>query len=112
MRANAYRLLRNPKVARRVRDLQQAAASRTMMSTAELIADLEAMATADVNEIMSLTVGACRYCWGNGGRYQWRDETELALAQSVASDDAATPDASGGLGYRSCAQASIRIMTS
>ena len=39
-------------------------------------------------------------------------QTELALAQSVASDDAATPDASGGFGYRSCAQASIRIMAS
>jgi hypothetical protein len=106
VRVNAYRLLRVPKVARRVRELQQAASERTLMSAAELIADLEAMATADVNEIMSLTVGACRYCHGEGGHYQWRDNAELARAieRYRASLDTRTPlpapDASGGFGYR------------
>jgi hypothetical protein len=85
-----------------VRVLQDAAAERALKSTAQLVADLEAMATADVNEIMTLTVGACRHCWGVGHHYQWRDEAECARAFDDAIASAQPlPDMSGGFGYRS-----------
>jgi phage terminase small subunit len=101
LRSTSYNVLNNPKVRARVAALQAAMTERTVMTTAELIADLEAIASADVNEIMSLSVGACRHCWGYGHRYQWRDDMEYARAV----DDALAahkplPDMAGGFGYR------------
>lgn len=99
-RVAAYRLLKNPKVAARVRELQDAAADRSGRSAAALIRELEEMVSADLNELMQLVVGSCRHCHGQHGAYQFRDEMEYARAF----DDAATtgkplPDMSGGLGY-------------
>lgn len=102
LRSTSYNVLNNPKVRARVAALQAATNAQAVMSTAELISELEAMATADVSEVVALTVGACRHCWGYGHRYQWRDEFEYARAFDEAL--AATkplPDMAGGFGYRS-----------
>jgi phage terminase small subunit len=106
-RVDAYRLLRNPKVAARVRELQDAAASRSLRSTAALIAELEEMVDADPNELCSLTVGACRYCHSTPpGSYHWRDEREMAKAvdawlASISSPlPLPAPDTTGSMGYR------------
>lgn len=106
-RVDAYRLLRNPKVAARVRVLQDAAAGRSLRSTAALIAELEEMVDADPNEVCSLTVGACRYCWSDPpGSYHWRDAAELARAADAWLASLSTPkplpapDTKGSMGYR------------
>lgn len=102
LRATAYNVLNNPKVRARVAALQAATNAHAVMSTAELIADLEAMATADVSEVIALTVGACRHCWGEGHRYQWRDELEYARACDEAlAAVKPLPNMAGGFGYRS-----------
>lgn len=102
LRSTAYNVLNNPKVRARVAALQAATNAQAVMSTAELIADLEAMATADVSEVIALTVGACRHCWGEGHRYMWRDELEYARACDEAMAAAKPlPDMAGGFGYRS-----------
>jgi len=104
-RNNGYKLLHNPKVAARIRELRGALCERSLMSTGELIADLEAMVQADVNEIMALEYTACRHCHGVGHAYHWRDEGELARAVAeyldsmASSKHVAEPDASGGLGF-------------
>ncbi|MGH8132882.1 MAG: terminase small subunit [Steroidobacteraceae bacterium] len=72
-RTNAIRLLRNPKVTQRVAELQNAAASLSMRSTAVLIRELEEMCTAEVAELMRLDVHACRRCWGKGQNHRERE---------------------------------------
>ena len=100
-RVNAYRLLRHPGVTARVRQLQEAANEHSLRSTASLIRELEDMTDADINELLTLSVGACRHCWGEGGGYQWRDELEYAKAADVAlAADKPLPDMSGGFGYK------------
>jgi phage terminase small subunit len=105
IRVNAFRLLRNPRVATRVRELQEAAGERSLRSAASLIRDLEEMVETDPNELMRLDVGACRHCWGEGGRYQWKDDRELGaavdayLASLVRPCPLPAPDCSGGVGY-------------
>jgi len=106
-RAAAARLLRNPKVAARARELQDAAAGRSLRSTAALIADLEEMVECDPNELMRLDVGACRRCWSTpAGAYHWRDEAELATAVEAWMASLSTPqplpapDTTGSMGYR------------
>jgi hypothetical protein len=100
-RVNAFRLLRNPRVASRVRELQEAAAARSLRSTASLIHDLEAMVDCDPNELVRLDVGPCRQCHGHDGNYQWRDLAEYCAAMTKALDEgAAMPSDAGGYGYR------------
>jgi hypothetical protein len=99
-RVAAYRLLKHPKVAARVRELQQAAAERSGRSAGELIRELEEMVSADLNELMQLVVGACRHCWSEHGAYQWRDDAEYARAFDEAlATHGPLPSLAGGMGY-------------
>ncbi len=99
-RVAAYRLLKHPRVVARVRELQDAAAERSGRTTAALIAELEDMATADLNELVQLVVGSCRHCWGTHGAYQWRDDGELARAlDSAMTTGQPLPALDGGVGY-------------
>lgn len=101
LRSTAYNVLNTPKVRARVSALQAAMSERTLMTTGELIADLEAMACADVNEIMSLTVGACRHCHGERGAYQWRTVDEwMAAIEDAQRKGGELPSCNGGFGYR------------
>jgi hypothetical protein len=106
IRVNAFRLLRNPKVAARVRALQEAAAERSLRSTAALIHDLEDMVECDPNELVRLDVGPCRHCHGRDGGYQYRDLAEYLDAMTQAlNDNAPLPSDVGGYGYRMDAEA-------
>lgn len=107
-RRDASRLASKREVQDRIRELQAVAGARALLSTTELIADLEQMATADVNEIMALTNGACRWCWGDPpGSYSWRSEAEMARAVDAYMRSLTTPkplpapDTSGGFNYDS-----------
>jgi hypothetical protein len=62
-RVSACRLLRMPKVAARVRELQDAAANRSTRTAAALIAELEQMVDADIGELVRLDVASCEACW-------------------------------------------------
>lgn len=100
-RVNAYRMLKNPKVAARVRELQDTAAQRSGRSAAALIAELEEMVSADLNELIQLVVGACRHCWGEHGAYEWRDDAEYARACDEAlAGGQPLPSMAGGFGYQ------------
>lgn len=65
-RVSAFRLLRNPKVAARVKHLQDAAAKRSTRSAEALIAELEEMVEADIGELVRLDMRACPQCWPQG----------------------------------------------
>lgn len=99
-----YKTLRHPVVKARITALRNAAAaSDEAMSAARLIADMEALASADPNELMRLTVVNCRWCWGADHRYQWRDDRELAeaMTRALASKGVEPmPDLAGGVGFR------------
>lgn len=106
--AASSRLAASPKVQARIRELQAAAGERALMSTQDLIADLEQLATADVNELMSVTVGACRHCWSDPlGSYHWRSESEMAAAvvrymrSLTTPKPLPAPDTTGSYGFDS-----------
>ena len=57
------------------------------------------LANADANELVEFQRNNCRYCWGEGHRYQWT-ETEFEAAQRRAEDKhEEEPDADGGFGF-------------
>ena len=106
VRSNGYKILAHPKVQARVRAVRAELCARSLMSKEELIADLEAMANADINELMAVTVVNCRHCFGVGHNYQWRDEAELARAVDAymaalgTPKPLPTPNMDGGFGFR------------
>lgn len=94
-------LLSRPEVRARLRVHQDAVATMSVKSTGALIRELEEIIEADVSELVYIRVGACRYCHGVGGFYQWRDmaEYEKAVNQAIEMRKA-SPECTGGFGYR------------
>jgi phage terminase small subunit len=100
----AHKLRHSAPVARRIRELQAAAADTFVVSVAARMADLHDIATADASELSRVVTECCRYCYGEGAKPQWFDEAELAAAvdRAVASQDSHKPlpmPEFGGFGF-------------
>lgn len=108
--AEASKLLGKPKVQERIAKLKADRAERTGITADAAVREAWAIMTADPRELMEYRIGACRYCWGKGFRYQRTDaEYEQAernhAAQLANCDDAKQRkklgafDAMGGPGF-------------
>lgn len=111
----AARLLADPRVIKRVQELRLPATQMAQMNAAEWLEWNIDIATADVNELIQSRRICCRYCHGEGHRYQWKDMAEFGEAVASAierekirarSDKAGDgqpiplPESDGGFGFR------------
>lgn len=93
-------LITNPNVAQAIAQQQKASIVRTLGGADEVLEQMWQLATFDANHLSQYRRGACRYCWGFGHHYQWRDAVEFeekrleALAQKSRE-----PVDVGGYGY-------------
>jgi len=94
-------LLANPNVAQAIAQQQKASIERTLGSADEVLAQMWQLATFDANQLSQYRRGACRYCWGFGHHYQWRDAVEFdeAIAKVEGNERAKLPEDPGGYGY-------------
>ncbi|HCB0413121.1 TPA: terminase small subunit [Klebsiella pneumoniae] len=69
-------LLTNPNVAQAIAQQQRASIVRTLGSADEVLEQMWRLATFDANQLSQYRRGSCRYCWGFGHQYQWRDAVE------------------------------------
>ncbi|EML9044566.1 terminase small subunit [Enterobacter cloacae] len=94
------RLLSNVMVAQAIAQQQKASIARTLGSADEVLAQMWQLATFDANQLSQYRRGACRYCWGFGHHYQWRDAVEFEEKRLEAVErDRREPEDSGGYGY-------------
>ena len=93
-------LITNPNVAQAIAQQQKASIARTLADADEVLAQMWQLATFDANQLSQYRRGACRYCWGFGHHYQWRDvvEFEERLAEALAKKGK-EPNDSAGYGY-------------
>uniref|UniRef100_UPI0031DD8FEB terminase small subunit n=1 Tax=Klebsiella sp. TaxID=576 RepID=UPI0031DD8FEB len=93
-------LLTNPNVAQAIAQQQKASIVRTLGSADEVLEQMWRLATFDANQLSQYRRGSCRYCWGFGHQYQWRDavEYEEKLAEALAKKGK-EPNDNGGYGY-------------
>lgn len=93
-------LITNPNVSQAIAQQQKASIARTLADADEVLAQMWQLATFDANQLSQYRRGACRYCWGFGHHYQWRDvvEFEERLAEALAKKGK-EPNDSGGYGY-------------
>lgn len=93
-------LLANPNVAQAIAQQQKASIERTLGSADEVLAQMWQLATFDANQLSQYRRGACRYCWGFGHQYQWRDMVEFEEKRLEATErDKREPVDVGGYGY-------------
>ncbi|WP_163363061.1 terminase small subunit [Enterobacter cloacae] len=93
-------LIANPNVAQAIAQQQKASIVRTLGSADEVLEQMWQLATFDANQLSQYRRGACRYCWGFGHHYQWRDAVEFEEKRLEAVErDRREPEDSGGYGY-------------
>ena len=101
---NAYfaasQVYRNIKVRRYIYAMRKERQTRCSAELDDVIAQLNAIINADPNEISQYRRVNCRYCWGFGHQYQWRDAVEFGEAEAEAkAKEKPTPRDDGGYGY-------------
>lgn len=93
----ASELLRNRKVAEAVAKAKADRAERTEIDADTVLREIHAIATTDTNDVVQFRRHCCRYCWGEGFRYQRtagemeRDQTEWSGVDAF--------DEKGDIGY-------------
>lgn len=94
-------LIANPNVAQAIAQQQKASIARTLAEADEVLAQMWQLATFDANQLSQYRRGACRYCWGFGHHYQWRDAVEFdeETAKVEGREGARQPEDTGGYGY-------------
>lgn len=93
-------LITNPNVAQAIAQQQKASIVRTLGSADEVLEQMWQLATFDANQLSQYRRGACRYCWGFGHQYQWRDMVEFEETRLEATErDKREPVDVGGYGY-------------
>ncbi|MFY7239274.1 terminase small subunit [Enterobacter cloacae complex sp. IR5450] len=93
-------LITNPNVAQAIAHQQKASIARTLGGADEVLAQIWQLATFDANQLSQYRRGACRYCWGFGHQYQWRDMVEFEEKRLEALERKSREPADvGGYGY-------------
>lgn len=97
---NARMLYRKPAIARAINEAIAALCGQLELRAEDVLRQWEEIVQADPGEISQHRRVNCRYCWGLGHRYQWRDGDELEAAEARASQNGEPPpDNSGGFGF-------------
>ncbi|EKS6506571.1 terminase small subunit [Enterobacter hormaechei] len=95
-----YQLLQKTSVAQTIAQQQKASIARTLGGADEVLAQMWQLATFDANQLSQYRRGACRYCWGFGHQYQWRDMVEFEEKRLEALERKSREPADvGGYGY-------------
>lgn len=110
--ANAARLMKDPRIKAAIAAADAERGERMKLTADELTKELARVVRADPRELMEVRRGCCRYCWGEGFKYQrtpaeWERDLEAYMREQrgnkkagLESDDlglAFKPQ--GGLGY-------------
>ena len=95
-----YQLLQKTSVAQAIAQQQKASIVRTLGSADEVLEQMWRLATFDANQLSQYRRGSCRYCWGFGHQYQWRDAVEYEEKRLEALErKRREPVDVGGYGY-------------
>lgn len=94
-----YALRRRADISAAIDEVTAERAERLSISAEKVLSMYWSIATADYNEIVSLTHKNCRYCFGDNNEYQWtRAEYENACIKAIANQEP-EPICAGGAGF-------------
>lgn len=84
--SNAHQVSQLPQVRAKIKELREAAASKTVASKAQLVQFLWDRIMTDRRDLMNHHTYNCRHCYGERGQYQWKDELEWATVYAQGLD--------------------------
>lgn len=106
IRQNAHRLLTSDYIQTRLAELDEADLLALNVKAEDVVRRYTNIAFADISRITGCHIGCCRYCWGEGHAYQWRNtrEYEAALQEAIRECDKTgkqvpRPSNEGGIGF-------------
>jgi len=76
----ASRVLAKDSIRLRIKELVAEQVKELYVDAEFVLREWVTIALADPTELMETRHDACRYCWGEGHAYQWRDEAEYCAA--------------------------------
>lgn len=96
--SEASRRMRRPCVRREVEKVRAATIEKVQLSTVQVIEDIANVLNADPRELIETRVESCRFCHGEGHRYQYTlNEWRNAEFKADATGKRANPQ--GGIGF-------------
>jgi len=114
-RQEGARLLALPHIQVALKERYKLGSAETGVDIAWLLNHFMTIAMADPRELIGLKVGCCRFCWGEGHGYQWREREYLEQLAKVEWEIVCArrdrqpiegfryPDLAGGLDYNATA---------
>ncbi len=104
-----WRKTKNPKIAARIAELRKERQRATDIDTDYLLRKCVQTVNADPNELVELRRDCCRYCYGDGHRYQYtpaeweavlmRYQADCHTAELAGKRPPPEPDPRGGVGF-------------
>lgn len=92
-------LAEHPLIVAGMKYMREQTLDRAAVTASEVLLRFLDIADADPDELIGLRVGCCRYCYGDGGEYQWRQREFMAAVAKAEKNDDPLPDIAGGFGY-------------
>lgn len=106
--SQAHDLLKKPEIQEAIEVANAKRIARVQMTADQVLEELATIAQADANDLVEYRLGSCRYCYGEGHRYQ-RTPSEMARYErefTLLNEDRAKKgeptelfDPEGGVGY-------------
>lgn len=100
----ACELMKRPEIAARVIEIRESLASKAQYTQDHLFKDALAMMTFDKRELMDIRHGACRYCYGDGHQYHWKEREFIQAVEKAERAGEPLPDIAGGFGFKRLAE--------
>lgn len=98
--ARARQLLKDPSVIAKIVELHERMDKAAVLTGQEILERFTLIANADLTKLSRVVRRCCRYCYGAGHHYQWRDEVELTKAcEKAKKDKVPAPLPVGGFGF-------------
>lgn len=89
-----------PHVMAAIKELMREKADRTQITADMVMKRWWDLANANPNELIEHRRVCCRHCYGEGHRFQWKDEAEWEEAcQRAQAEDRSPPTNKGGFGF-------------
>jgi phage terminase small subunit len=92
-------LAEHPLIVEGMKYMREQVVERTGVTASDVLLRFLDIADADPDELIGLRVGCCRYCYGDGGGYQWRQREYMEAVAKAEKNDDPLPDIAGGFGY-------------
>lgn len=87
-----YKVLHRPHVAKALAERIKLGTQASVADVGWLLKHFMAIAMADPRELIGMRIGCCRYCYGEGHQYQWREREYVERLAEVEREGRLYPD--------------------